>query len=1523
MTGKRRFHGVVTATYLATIGGSVLLAAAMATADDWPTYRHDMARSGVTSGEVPPPLVEAWVFKPRHAPQPAWGDPKPEPVENILELRRVHFDDVFQPVVAGGRVYFGSSANNKVYCLDAATGKIRWTRITGGPIRLAPTVDGGRVFVGSDDGYAYCLDAEDGSLVWKFRAAPEDRRVLGHGKMISLWPLRSGVLVDDGVAYFSAGIFPAEGVFLYAVDAADGREIWRNDAGGESPQSKISPQGYLLASASNLYVPMGRVSPATFDRRTGRLAAASPFFGKTVGGTYALLAGDEIYTGTEEMVGYRTGTRDRFATFAGRKMVVTDEVAYLAGNTELIAMDRKNAKSARWKTPCQAADALILAGNVLFAGGDGQVIAVDAETGKQIWQANVDAKAKGLAAADGRLLVSTESGKIYCFGPKGTSPHGLVKEPAPEDPFANSPASAMFQEAAETILAETDIRRGYALVLGLETGQLALELARRSELTIYAVDPDAHKVAAARKALDAAGVYGTRVCVEQWPLDKVPYADYFANLIVSETAMLGGEVPGDPAETVRMLKPVGGTVMLGQPARRPKRAKPLETAALDTWLKQSGLEGGRIVGKEKDLGKNVWAKTTRGGLPGAGTWTHQYAEPGNTASGDDVRMKAPLGVLWFGSPGPGDMVNRHRRAAAPLSMDGRMFVQGENTIMAYDAYNGLKLWQRDISGAMRVNASHDSSNLALSEDGLFVAVDDKCLQLDPATGQTKAVHQVPPTPEATPPRWGYVACVGKTLYGSRGTFMKAGQSQSVFAVDTETGKQRWVYDGRQIPNNSIAIGDGTVFLVSSEVTDGQRQQVIEEQRSKIQDLPESQRTKAQQALAEIDVRLVVALDQDTGKVRWQKPVDLTHCGGWHAAQKKHSAILAAMYNRGVLVFFGVYLDGHYWNQFFAGEFDTRRVTAISGADGKFLWSREVGFRVRPMVSGDTLYAEPWAFDLHTGEPKQRVNPITGRTEKWQFARPGHHCGLPIASPNCLFFRSYNLGYYDLEGDYGTMHFGAQRPGCWINFIPAAGLLLMPEASTGCMCAFPNACTVVFRPAEKNKAWAMYSASGPTTPVKRLAINFGAAGDRNDAAGNLWLGYPRPYQGRLVLKLDLAASFHPGGRFTTGNSAYTPVAESDDPWLFASAAGGLKKCVIPLLGKADGSALYRVRLAFADPDNDRPGQRVFDVKLQGKVVAADFDIVKQAGGRNRAVHAEFPAVVSDNLVIELAPKAVDSQPQQLPILQGVEIVRQRMLTLGCSTPEFLLSSMAPKQSGELKLANLREEPLEGTLRLVAPDGFEVSPAQTEVKLAAGEYTTLSVETTVNGDVPAGIYQLAVKLVRRDGGVEFQRTARIEHLGRRGRVVLHPIEDTYVHKRYPTRNRGTVGTLLVDGGAAKLGDSDHALAYLKFRLDVPGKPVSVRLRIHNAGNPTGDSGRICLVSEPWSEKELTYATRPQPGKELARLGPVAERQVVECPLAIDLTGLKELSLVIDPTSCDGVDYVSREAAQPAELIVEYEP
>jgi len=505
----------------------------------------------------------------------------------------------------------------------------------------------------------------------------------------------------------------------------------------------------------------------------------------------------------------------------------------------------------------------------------------------------------------------------------------------------------------------------------------------------------------------------------------------------------------------------------------------------------------------------------------------------------------------------------------------------------------------------------------------------------------------------------------------------------------------------------------------------------------------------------------MALEAATGRVVWQKPLDVNFGAG---------GTLGAMYHDGALVLFNVYTDGHFWQQFFGGEFAGRRVTVLFGQDGHLLWSKPLGYRVRPLIVGDTLHAEPWAFDLWSGQPKTRLHPVTGESDDWQFARPGHHCGCPSAAPACLFFRSFCLGYYDLLGDFGTQHFGGQRPGCWINFIPANGLLLMPEASAGCMCPFPNMCTIVFQPVARNKGYSLYSAQGPLTPVRRLGLKLGAPGDRSDAAGNLWLGFPRP-GGSLVLPLKTQVTLGPGGRYIARSSDYTPIAGTSDPWLFTSAALGITKCTLPLLGHADGTALYRVRLAFADPDNDQPGRRVFDIKLQGRVVASDFDLVAEAGGRDRALFKTFDNIeVSGDLVVELVPHSRTPAPEELPILQGIEVVRQRVTSLGCALPELEFSTAVHKRTTAVELANIRDEAFRGTLELTPPAGFAVSPRSVPVTLPAGARLSIPLEVTMADAVPTGKHALGLRLLAGDGRAEVARQASIENLGRRGRMTV---------------------------------------------------------------------------------------------------------------------------------------------------------
>ena len=131
---------------------------------DWPTYGGDHARSGIQTDRLAPPLQLAWQFVPKQPPRPAWqGEAKWDGWNKVYDLKhRQDFDHAFHIVGDEDALYFGSSSEDKVICLGAQDGKIRWTFFTEGPVRLAPTLIGESLFVGSDDGHIYRLRATDG-----------------------------------------------------------------------------------------------------------------------------------------------------------------------------------------------------------------------------------------------------------------------------------------------------------------------------------------------------------------------------------------------------------------------------------------------------------------------------------------------------------------------------------------------------------------------------------------------------------------------------------------------------------------------------------------------------------------------------------------------------------------------------------------------------------------------------------------------------------------------------------------------------------------------------------------------------------------------------------------------------------------------------------------------------------------------------------------------------------------------------------------------------------------------------------------------------------------------------------------------------------------------------------------------------------------------------------------------------------------------------------------------------------------
>ncbi|MCK5802354.1 MAG: PQQ-binding-like beta-propeller repeat protein, partial [Lentisphaeria bacterium] len=900
---------------------------------------------------------------------------------------------------------------------------------------------------------------------------------------------------------------------------------------------------------------------------------------------------------------------------------------------------------------------------------------------------------------------------------------------------------------------------------------------------------------------------------------------------------------------------------------------------------------------------------TRGKIPGAGSWTHQYGTAGNTASSDDTAVRAPIGILWYGEPGPGRMPSRHASNAAPLSVAGRFFVQGENVIMTHDAYNGLKLWEREIPGALRTGLKGRCSNLAAREDSLFVVARGQCLRLDAKTGETLHTYKVPLGQDKGTGNWGqYVACVGDLLYGSYG-------ADRVFAVDVETGDLRWTFDGARMMQQTICIDQGKLFFIDYKVSEAQKAKVLKSVKDK-------QRIDRHGKTIAPDIRRIIALDATTGAMLWEQPQYLSDC----VKVGKAGGNVTLMAAQGVVLLCGQPWNGHFWKEFFAGDFSRRSLIALSADDGHRLWSGRKGYRSRPLIVGSTVYAEPWSHDLHTGVPKRRVNPLTGGDSKWQFCRPGHHCGNVVGSPNMLFFRSASLAYYDLLGDYGTSHFGAQRTGCWINTLPANGLVMMPEASSSCQCAFPLQCTVVFKPRKQNRVWGLYSVEGNTTPIKRLGINFGAPGDRKSADGALWLAWPRSRPTRLVFAMQIDAKLVGGGSYTRHNSEFADISDTDVPWVYTSGAQGLQRLVVPLVAEAEGDAEYTVRLLFAETDvKAKAGSKPFDVKIQGKTVATDCDVLSKAGATGKALVKEFTgALVEDRLVVELVSKVQKPTPGQWPMLRGVEIVRERVLHVGLSTPSFVISNMDAVVEGEVLIGNFTEKRFVGTVSLNVPKQFRIDPASCEVDLKTGERRKIPVKLSLVTKGPPVTLPFICKLLHADGKTENQSQTKIEYLGKRSRSIVHPSADAHVNAGNPTKNNGYTTALAVDGGAGKFGDHSHNIAYLKFPIDVPGKVVSAILRIYvppGGHTQSADSGVVRIADNAWGENSINYKNAPKPGAELAKLGKIDKETWVERQLNVDLTGLKEITIVLDPTACDGATYVSREGPEKPELIIEY--
>ncbi|MHC4641336.1 MAG: outer membrane protein assembly factor BamB family protein [Planctomycetota bacterium] len=202
---------------------------------NWPTFRHDAARSGTTHVSVSPDVSVTWK----------------------TELKGT----LTAPVAWYSKIFVAKPDAHTVYALDKENGKVIWQFTAGGRIDSPPTIRDGMVLFGSADGRVYCLRASDGELVWRFLAAPTDRRIGGFDQIESVWPVHGSVLLDKGVAYFTAGrsTYLDGGIRVYGLDPVSGKILHKGILEGPNPftEGQRDVAFFILGANSDVLVSEG------------------------------------------------------------------------------------------------------------------------------------------------------------------------------------------------------------------------------------------------------------------------------------------------------------------------------------------------------------------------------------------------------------------------------------------------------------------------------------------------------------------------------------------------------------------------------------------------------------------------------------------------------------------------------------------------------------------------------------------------------------------------------------------------------------------------------------------------------------------------------------------------------------------------------------------------------------------------------------------------------------------------------------------------------------------------------------------------------------------------------------------------------------------------------------------------------------------------------------------------------------------------------------------------------------------
>lgn len=263
---------------------------------------------------------------------------------------------------------------------DAYTGNgvtLQWKFKTEGAVRSTPVTDGFKLFVGSSDGYLYCLDRSNGKQIWRFNAYS---------------PISSSPAVSGNIVFFTS-----RKNVLFAINSLNGTLKWKKDLGTPLPyqwgfdyylSSPVIENNtvYIGSANGNIFALNDRNGAERWHFKTYSMVRSTPTIDKSM-----IYCGD--CSGKFYAIDRTNGSlRWQFST-------VGDTL-----DNEQFGFDRKAVIS----TASADKD------NVFFGGRDGFLYALDKQSGKERWRYDYHVSwiISTAAISDSFLVTGTSDGRF-------------------------------------------------------------------------------------------------------------------------------------------------------------------------------------------------------------------------------------------------------------------------------------------------------------------------------------------------------------------------------------------------------------------------------------------------------------------------------------------------------------------------------------------------------------------------------------------------------------------------------------------------------------------------------------------------------------------------------------------------------------------------------------------------------------------------------------------------------------------------------------------------------------------------------------------------------------------------------------------------------------------------------------------------------------------------------------------------------------------------------------------------------